>query len=527
MTTQQSLRSVVRVVLFAFALSLSACTGILDEIPVNAIGSATAYANETRINNLVNGVYDAFGNGNFAGGRLVVYGSIRGADLENRTENNVTARNTYAGLFNANDQEILGCWQLAYLTINRANDLIEGLVTNASKVSGNKATVWTAEVRFLRGLSYLYLVNLYAQPFHTNASSPGVPLRLKFENNAQNNNLARATVSEVYAQIQADLEFAANNLPAANGADLSGGPVVNKATRKAALAALVRMHLYKQEYAQAQARALEYTGGTAGFTSPAPGVVHAMATTPVAPFNGTASDLENIFAVGVGPNDLPGTQNSLSSYYGGQIIIGDYFVNRRSPSGVGALNGPSGIWADSVYNVTTSPGAWLTTDTRRAARASNGWTLVNSGQTWVYKWFLNPATDHVQVLRHAEVMLTAAETRCRLNPGAVLTSGAGAEALAYYNAVRSRSNGGVNRTAAQLNDNTNTLLTAIMQERRIEFLGEGHEYYDLRRTSQPLPTKTYAAGVVPAIAYGANAYIWPLPQQEINSNRLATQNPGF
>ena len=508
-------------VLAMVAVTVS-CTGMLETSNPNALTSDVVFTTDARIRQVLNGAYDAFANGNFAGGRLHVYGEIRGNDVENRTENNVTARNTYDNQFNPVSQEVLGAWQFGYLAINRANDAIQGVADNSSRLTPASATQFTAEARFLRGLTYLYLVNLYARPFHTDPNAPGVPLRLQVEKNSENNNLARSSVSAVYTQIQADLEFALNNLPHTQGSPNNN----TQATRNAARLALMRMHLYKGELATAQTYAdAMITGTFPTFSSPtALGPAHALAANPLVPFTSPWTDVENVFMAGVGPNDLPGVQNSLTSYYAGTAVIGDYFINTR----------PGSLWADSVFNATTNPGAWLgsSTDIRRRAVAQNGWTLAQTGPGaalfWIHKWRQNPAIDNVVIFRYAEVLLTAAEVRCRLNPGATLASGAGAEALQRYNAVRRRSIvGGVNRVAADFNDNTDNLLAAIMRERRIEFLGEGHRYYDLRRTSSPLPAKVYAGGAVPAVAFTDVNYIWPIPQQEINTNRLCVQNPGF
>ncbi len=518
MTTQHALRFLIKCSLLTTLVFLASCESILDVQQPNQLASETVYANADRIRQILNGVYDAFGNGNFAGGRLHVYGEIRGADIENRTENNVTARNTYDHQFNPVSQEVLGCWSTGYSVVNRANDIIEGIAANPSRLSAAQASAWTAEARFLRGLSFLYMVNLYARPFHSDPNSPGIPLRLRFESSSANNNLARATVAATYTQIQTDLEFALANLPSTYG---TANERVVRVHQNTARAALMRMHLYKQEYAQAQARADEMISDTFPVYRAPSGVPNTLSPNPADAFSAPWEVTENIFAVPfAAPNDLPGGQNSLSSYYAGTAIIGDYFINTR----------PGSIWADNTAVPVTNPGAWLATDRRRSPVAMGGWTLAQTfglATVWIHKWRLNPATDFVHIFRYPEVLLTAAETRCRLNPGATLSSGAGQLALRYYNAVRRRANANTNLTAADFGDNTNNLLVGIMQQRRIEFLGEGHIYYDLRRTGQDLPAKTYSAASLPSVPFSAANYIWPLPQQEINTNRSATQNPGF
>ena len=88
------------------------------------------------------------------------------------------------------------------------------------------------------------------------------------------------------------------------------------------------------------------------------------------------------------------------------------------------------------------------------------------------------------------------------------------------NAVRGRSNPTGVYTAAGLGTGT-ALVNAILLERRIEFLGEGFRSNDLLRTGQPLPAK----GTIQAVPATASVYIWPIPQAEINVNKLIVQNP--
>ncbi len=63
------------------------------------------------------------------------------------------------------------------------------------------------------------------------------------------------------------------------------------------------------------------------------------------------------------------------------------------------------------------------------------------------------------------------------------------------------------------------MLTAVLQERRVEFAHEAHRWFDLRRTG-------LAAGV-----FGisdARKVLWPVPQQEVlNSGGVIEQNPGY
>jgi hypothetical protein len=92
------------------------------------------------------------------------------------------------------------------------------------------------------------------------------------------------------------------------------------------------------------------------------------------------------------------------------------------------------------------------------------------------------------------------------------------------NAVRVRSFATGAYTLAGLPTVAN-FLTAIQLERDIEFLGEGLRNLDLMRTSSTIPGKNGGSmGNVPAIPTTSQSYIWPIPANELNINKLMTPN---
>ncbi len=192
-------------------------------------------------------------------------------------------------------------------------------------------------------------------------------------------------------------------------------------------------------------------------------------------------------------NDLPGTQNGLGSYYLPIIGIGDFSLN------------PTGIIGNAAF---------AATDARRSFVRND--FASDQSRNRLVKFPTGPQhTDWVPVIRYAEVLLNLAEAKARLTPGSVDEQG-----LALLNAVRGRSNPTGVYTAAGLGTGT-ALVNAILLERRIEFLGEGFRSNDLLRTGQPLPAK----GTIQAVPATASVYIWPIPQAEINVNKLIVQNP--
>jgi hypothetical protein len=65
------------------------------------------------------------------------------------------------------------------------------------------------------------------------------------------------------------------------------------------------------------------------------------------------------------------------------------------------------------------------------------------------------------------------------------------------------------------------LINKIINERRIEFFGEGIRNADLMRLGLPIPAKTPAGATpVPAAKPTDGNYFWPIPNNEALYNKL-------
>jgi hypothetical protein len=172
----------------------------------------------------------------------------------------------------------------------------------------------------------------------------------------------------------------------------------------------------------------------------------------------------------------------------------------------------------TVNNI--NPGFTLWSGNRQLSPTSNLHTLLNdplvgggrkllsvkTGANFFGKIFpLNSSPNYV--LRTAELFLIRAEARAlKSTPDLDGT-------LADLNAVRARSEINVLPTATK-----DELLLAIENERRVEFALEPHRWFDLVRT-----------GRAPAVLnlQDPNKYIFPIPANEIATNPILSQNPGY
>ena len=131
-------------------------------------------------------------------------------------------------------------WAAYYEKIKGCNVILDHL----DKVEGtiNEKATLRGEALFLRAFYYFKLVNLYAQPYTKagvdKSSLPGVPLILS--SMVSDKLPIRATIAEVYAQIESDLQEAGSLLEAYPDENS-----VFRANKVTVWALLSRVHLYK------------------------------------------------------------------------------------------------------------------------------------------------------------------------------------------------------------------------------------------------------------------------------------------
>lgn len=111
--------------------------------------------------------------------------------------------------------------------------------------------------------------------------------------------------------------------------------------------------------------------------------------------------------------------------------------------------------------------------------------------------------NNERVYRYAETLLNAAELLLQ-------TGGSASEAAGYVNQVRQRAG------LSNLNDVT---IDDIINERRLEFLGEGKRYYDLVRTGKAASVLTAAndEGGYRKADWNENYRYLPIPQSDIDA----------
>ncbi len=479
--------STIAIMLFT---TISCKKDLLKPVPQTSVTDATAFDTPDRVLAQVRALYSALKNGNFYGGRSVVYGDIRGEDFINETTNVVTGVDVWSlNPTGTSQNSIKNLWAQAYYTINLCNLFIDGMGTKGTSVVGAAlSNNYLGEAKLIRALSYYTLLQLYARPFADGAGSkPGLPLRLIGIKSSGLSNLARSSVAAVYTQILSDLDFAETNLPLTNAtAELN----TTRAYKNTAIALKTRVNLSTQNYANVITEANKIVSGAVAPFTATTGVAHALQAsiaTVFTTFNTSESILSMPMTTTSGDN--PGTQNPLGFYFsrnGSAIGAAEYSLNN------------SGIIANA---------GWLATDARRSLIFTN----VTNSKKFLNKYPLaSPYTDYVPVIRYAEVLLNLAEALARTN------AAVDAKAVALLNAVRKRSDATTTLAPVTKQD----LIDAILLERRIEFLGEGLRNNDLMRLLQTIPAK----GTISAKTPTEGGYIWPISSDELSLNTLMTDN---
>ncbi|MEN8777005.1 MAG: RagB/SusD family nutrient uptake outer membrane protein [Polaribacter sp.] len=388
-------------------------------------------------------------------------------------------------------------WNWMYAGVNRANYILE--FKDKTDFEGKDQII--AEATFLRAYYYFELVKWFGD----------VPLsvdkRIQF---GEQFTIDRTPAANVYAQIELDLIFAADNLPL-----LQNTP--GRVTKGAAQALLGKAYLYQQKYDEAS------------------GVLESVITSNTYDL---VSDYNTIFEE-VGENNEESVfevqyfEGQGASFECLQCSEGNVAVGF---SGVRNYTGPD-FTSGFSFNVPVQEvvDAFEAGDLRKevAILDIEDWateTGATFGKGYEHTGYFNrkyiPRTrstdaqgdrnltnpNNYRAIRFADVLLMAAEAfnRRTTNPD-------DAKAQTYLNRVRERAFG---TTANNITATGDVLYENILQERRVELVGEGHRFFDLVRTGK-------AEQEIDDFVSGKHE-LFPIPAIEIQlaGNRWS-QNPNY
>ena len=533
---------IVSTILIAGALSLSSCQKkVLDLVPFTAQSDESAFANPDAVQLSMYGVYDACQSGFYLGGAVRGYpfgaasieqGDMRGEDMLNQA---AFFQITYEATYNNASPNNGFMFQTIYSMVNKANLVIDGVKGAGSKgiITSAAALQYEAECRFLRAMGHHELVLNFSKPYADGAGAQmGIIYRDFAIKDAATADQARAIkrgtikVSDNYASILADLDFAEANLPATPVVNTAGTAIKTYRTSKAAAIALkMRVKMHKGDWPGVITEGNKLVPAVAPFVSPIGGwTLNAAVDGAFA--NNTTN--ESIFSIKNDATDNPQVNGALPQ------MLGDPALGARGLVRVSPV-----LWSDPQ---------WLCSDLRRSALYRTSGSPVNAIYTVKYRDYAN-SSDAAPMIRYAEVLLMLAEAEARQAAGTTVST----RGVALLNAVRNRA---VTTPADQFTvasfADKNALISAILKERRIEFLAEGKRFGDIHRLALDpdfapiagggIPSKVGSGGAtaamfncagasftrsVPALAYSNFRFLWPIPIEETQQNVNYDQNPGY
>jgi len=465
-----------------FGLVLSACdeNKLLNPVPNIQLQDAFLFDTPERVLGQVNGIYTSMKSGDLYGGRYLMLADIRGEEFINRTQNVFTGYDAWSHTVTSGSNDASSGWGSSYTAINAANLIIDGLAAHPTAVSETLAAQYLAEAKFVRAFCYFGLITRYGQPYAKDkGASAGVPLRLKGETTPANNDMARSTVAEVYAQILKDLDEAEAGLPLTYTTALLN---TTRAHKNTAIAFKTRVYLSMGDYAKVVTEAKKIVSDAAPFSAPT-GVKNQLQASVATPFMTDYTTTESIFSMPMTVLNIVAGQNSLAYTYNLNL---EYNLNA------------TGILGDPT---------WSATDARKT-----NFTRVAGGVTYLKKYNqTNPALDYVPLLRYAEVLLNYSEAAAK--------TGDLSKSVALLKAVRNRSDAAYVFPDASIST-ADALVKTIWIERRIELLGEGLRSNDLLRNLLTIPAKGSGGLSSPSVAPTQPEYVFPIPNAELSTNKL-------
>lgn len=491
-------------------LSFAGCK--LDDNPTNAVTTASLTSTADGLLNAVNGAYALFkdhveyqGTTDLNNMYLRQYFQMSDFASDDVACGQVTTDPFFLSfsLEHSPAQENAGYfWYISYKIISDANTVIEAGSKIASPTAAQQQLI--GEAYFLRAFCHFNLARLFAKPYTVDPSAPGIILRTSTSDNPQK---ARASVKDTYAQIVADATQAATLMNQSRG--------VTYATKEAAYALLSRVALYEGDYQNA----ITFSNNVINSGK----FTEATASQYTTMFANASASPETIFCIAFTTLDDYGKAGSIASMY---------YTDGNSGWGEEYASQPlRDLYAKHSEDVRTS----YIVD----AKDSTGTQQYKNGIPiyYVTKFSFqggSPTLSSPIMFRLSEMYLNRAEAEANL--------GNTAAALADVDLIRQNRGlsgslyGGVVPTG-------NTALGLVLQERRMELAFEGQRTFDVYRNKQDMNRSfwgyhlpglkesdidlsttpaNYANEIIP---YTSTKIIYYIPQSEILSNKLATQNP--
>jgi len=447
---------------------------VLDQQPQTAISDETAIRDLKSAQAALNGLYSQVQSTDYYGSNLQISGDVS-SDISQSIGTWDFYREMDTYVTSAGNLEVRNLWEQMYATVNHANNIIAEVPNLDGIPQGSKDQI-LGEAYFIRALAFFDLTRTFGGVDGVYGEQ-GVPLvTLPSRQIDENSFPSQASIADSYQQVRNDLEEAETLLATA------GFSTPNRASDASVKALLSRLDLYTEDFEGAESYATE--------------VIEDFAFDLV-------EDFANIFA---NENTVEAIFELTYNTTDGNDIRFWYF-----PSSGGG-RGDIALHTDYVDMVNSRP------DDERGDLIGFD---TNVGAYYSTKYAKSGGDDNIQVLRLAEMFLNRAEARTRKSTPDF------AGALSDLNEVRNRA--GLPDTTGAGVANASQILDAIEHERGIEFIQEGHRWYNLIRTGYALDTLTSIDRLNsdPVSLTDAGRQVLPIPSRDIDSNENLNQNGAY
>lgn len=402
------------IILFIIALfSLVACEDILDVKPKQDIPQDIAFNDEASVRSTIVGCYDALQSTGYYGRYYVVVPDLLAGNLEHNGTTQEYAEFTNNAV--QSDNFIIdGIWSSIYDGINRVNMVIANI--DQAGMSTEDENMYLAHAYFLRALHHFNLVRMFG----------GVPIKREPSTEpGEQLNVPRNSISEVYTQIELDLDFAEQHIT-----DIFPG-----AANLTVLNALrAKISLYQERWTDAKFYATEVINDNTYGLEPYFGDLYP-----------AGNSMEGVFEILFNEQD--------------NNLLAQYFL----PTAIGGRH--EFIPSESFINSFPE---------EDSIRLNNSVTEDSDGLYCSKYTEISTRSDNVYVFRLAEMYLIRAEAEAQLQ-------GNINDIQSDINMVRNRSDLGDTEASTY-----EELLQAVAIERRRELAFEGHYWFDLVRTGSAM-----------------------------------------
>ncbi|TRX53055.1 RagB/SusD family nutrient uptake outer membrane protein [Fulvivirga sp. M361] len=434
---------------------LVSCNDFLDLSPVTEISSANYWQTQEDAEAGIIGCYDALQPDSYFGFDLYTYGEVRSDNCfaGGDNPNNFAIDNFTENPTNAN---ITRSWRQLYFAIGRTNTVlnrVNGMEDDLFEEAKKEQIM--GEAYFLRAFHYFNLVRLWGN----------VPLVLTETTSLDPDNIkvSKADAAEVYTQIINDFELARELLP-------TQAPAGGRLSKGAAEAFLAKVALTQSNYTD-----------VITWTEAVMGRGYELLTT-----------YDHLF-------DQEHKNNA-------EVILSVQYIGAAEGNPFPELVLPTPEASFEFIKFHTPTPNSLAQFEAGDVRASTAF-VERSGTPYLFKWRNGDAfasADHNIIMRYADVLLMRAEA---LNQEDRTT-----EAIILLDQIRHRAG----LTPYTGDQSKEAVDTAILQERRVELMYEGHRWFDLKRKGFQFTRDAILAAK--GITITENQMEFSIPQEEIDRN---------